>query len=126
MRVLYCYACPKCGRKVDEFRNLAERNAPVTCEAKTRTASCDGVLVRDFQAELPAHNAVARDWTSFNSGVMPSQVPEANREYADLGVTFCPQTGNARVPGKTRQKFLKRRGFTELSSAPRRPRRVSA
>jgi len=58
------------------------------------------------QGDLP-------DWESVNAGVMPDQVEEANREYADLGVRFDSE-GNAHVPGNNRRAFLKRRGLTEL------------
>jgi len=129
MKHLYCYICPKCGAKVEQYRELGQRNAPRPCGAKldTEHAFCDGILVQDLQAKFSgSRNAEARDWVSIGAGVAVSQVARANREYADLGVTFDPKTGNARVPGNKRMEFLKRRGFVELSSAPRRRRRVTA
>jgi len=54
------------------------------------------------------------DWVSVNAGVSPAQAREANRAYADLGVTFDGK-GRAHVPGNNRAKFLKRRGLADYT-----------
>lgn len=73
-------------------------------------------MVRDYAAERGYGKRCGDlpDWVSVNAGVLPHQVSQANRAYADLGVKFDGQ-GNAHVPGNSRNAFLKRRGLTDVS-----------
>ena len=115
----YCYDCPNCESKESHLRTMAERNKLTSC------AKCGAVMQRDLYAEQ-AHmrKGDLPDWVSNNAGVLPPQVGEANRLYADLGVRF-DSDGKAHVPGKNRNAFLKRRGLTDVSyQNSRRPQVV--
>lgn len=116
--MLYSYQCDKCGRKVDEFRPMDERNYELPCNepvAGKPGHHCNGIMQRDLQAEQGhMRTGDLPDWTSMSSGVHPSQVDEANKAYAHLGVTFDRKTGDAHVPGNNRMRYLRERGLVEL------------
>jgi len=103
----YAYKCALCDREVEETRRVKNRYKRTRC-------GCGGLFERNMSAEGKPQSGELPDWTSVNAGVAPDQVPEANRYYAHLGVTFDPHSGNAHVPGRNRRKFLKLRGLAEL------------
>jgi len=102
----YAYKCSVCEHVQLELRTMRRRNKVGLCEA------CQSAAVRSIGDEQRdgRHTADLPDWISFNAGVAPTQVKEANRQYADLGVWF-DRKGDAHVPGNVRDKFLKRRGL---------------
>jgi len=119
MMPTYCYKCDKCGKHEDIPRPDNHRDVALPC----REIKCTGWLQRDLLRELESqrHSGKLRNWLSLGAAVNAGQVQEANRLYADLDVHF-DKRGMAHVPGRNRDKFLKRRGFVQLEDAPRRNR----
>lgn len=101
---LYVYKCRVCGKQIDEFREVDRRNDPVL--------HCGHICDRDQHAEKASTGSRVNDWTSINAGVGVTQVTEANKTFAHLGVHFDSE-GIAHGSGGREQKlkFLKARGF---------------
>jgi hypothetical protein len=108
--MIYCYRCSKCGKAIEEQRPSGTRNSRRKHYIVEAT-DCDGVMERDYQSEHAGQRSgELPDWVSVNAGVCPSQIDAANRAYAHLDVKF-DHKGNAHVPGKQRNRFLKERGL---------------
>lgn len=110
---IYAYSCRVCGRVVEQLRPVKHMDRRRRCNAIQPGEHCKGMLERRIDLERHAPSGELPDWTSLAAGVAPSQVPEANRMYADLDVKF-DKRGLAHVPGKNRNAFLKRKGLIEL------------
>ena len=113
---IYVYECERANcRQVTEQHC---KRIPDTVPDTVPCAKCGHRAVRSYRMEQGhLRQGDLPDWTSVHGGVLPNQVDEASREYADLGVTF-DRNGDAHVPGGVREKYLKRRGLGELHSAP--------
>ena len=108
----YVYECADahCGHVTERVYKTYPDAVPdsVPCE------QCGRHALRSYKHEQGhMRTGDLPDWTSINAGVMPLDVPRANKHYAPMGVTFDKQ-GNAHVPGNVRRKFLKERGMHEL------------
>jgi len=103
---LYVYQCPACKRVDEEFRTVDDRNRMPQCP------TCDATMGRALDIEHgSARNASCGEIISVNAGVMPKQIPQANKMFGDLGITFSPR-GDAVAPNRAAYlKYLNRRGL---------------
>ncbi|MCC7147131.1 MAG: hypothetical protein IT443_11855 [Phycisphaeraceae bacterium] len=90
---VYCFKCPQCGHRIDEFRRMKDFDAPgplcQRCQLKPPTgASASVPMLRDVVAE---HAAVRGDYAtpilSDAMGCAPDQVAEHRRVYPDIPIT---------------------------------------
>jgi len=71
---MYCYRCPKCGRRFEQVRAIADRDS-VVCECP----GCNTKARRDFARQFASVATASKRWPMWSifGGVHPSQIDEA-------------------------------------------------
>lgn len=104
----YSFICEKCGRKLEQLREVEKRNDLALC-------SCGEQMYRDFQADLPAVGGGAKKYRkpiiSDSLAVNPNQVEEHRRLFPD--VKILDDGRPVFEDYKTHDAYLEKTGFVK-------------